>query len=187
MKKLLHRLFKDRRLLALLDKVIDSGPTDVPGRGLPIGNLTSQHFANLYMGRLDHFVKEQLCVRRYLRYMDDMLFFAPDKETLWYWHQQIELFLRTALALSLNQHQTLVSPVSEGVPFLGFRIWPSLIRLQGQTSRRVRKKFREKWRKYKAAYIGEENLVRSAEGLLGHIVHANTRKFRQSFFLSKNR
>jgi len=83
LKILLRRLIKDKRVLSLLDQVIDHA---VPGyeisKGLPIGNLTSQHFANLYLGELDHFLKDRLRVKSYLRYMDDFFLFSQDKESL---------------------------------------------------------------------------------------------------------
>lgn len=72
LKNLLKRLFKDEKLLRLLEVIIDHVPESYePGRGIPIGNLTSQHFANLYLGELDHFLKDRLRVKGYLRYMDD--------------------------------------------------------------------------------------------------------------------
>jgi len=78
LKEALRRRFKDRPLLALFDRLIDShgGPDR---RGVPIGNLTSQFFANLYLDGLDHFVKEQLKASAYLRYVDDMILLADDK------------------------------------------------------------------------------------------------------------
>ena len=77
----LTRLFKDHRLLDLLSRIIDSYHT-APGKGVPIGNLTSQYFANHYLASFDHYVKETLGVKRYIRYMDDMLFFSSSPSDL---------------------------------------------------------------------------------------------------------
>lgn len=77
----LRRIFKDSRLLGLFDRIIDSY-SRAEGKGLPIGNLTSQYFANYYLSSLDHYVKEELRVKEYVRYMDDFLIFASTREEL---------------------------------------------------------------------------------------------------------
>lgn len=101
---LLERLFKERPLLDLLARIINHAPPDsAPGKGLPIGNLTSQHFANLYLGELDHFLKDQLHIKGYLRYMDDFLLFAEDKPSLHLWLADLEDLLEERLDLGLKQ------------------------------------------------------------------------------------
>lgn len=83
LKAQLRRQLKDKRLLALLDHIIGHPlPNALPGKGLPIGSLTSQYFANLYLGELDRFLKDRLRVKGYVRYMDDVLGFAADKVVL---------------------------------------------------------------------------------------------------------
>ena len=81
LEKLLFRLFKDQRLLVLFHSLIDSYHTEA-GRGIPIGSLTSQYFANHYLGTLDHFVKEHLHCRAYVRYMDDFILWDNSNEVL---------------------------------------------------------------------------------------------------------
>ena len=99
---LLRRIIRDRQLLALLDQIIEAPlPGLPPGRGLPIGNLTSQHFANLYLGELDHFIKERLRVGGYVRYMDDFLLFGATRDGLREQHDQIRNFLDQHLGLAL--------------------------------------------------------------------------------------
>lgn len=83
LKTLLRRILKDPQVVTLLDQIIDAVPPEYPsGVGIPIGNLTSQHFANLYLGELDHFVKDQLGIKGYVRYMDDFLIFGNQKTIL---------------------------------------------------------------------------------------------------------
>ena len=82
LKTLLDRIIKDHRTIDLLSRINYTVAGHAPGKGIPIGNLTSQHFANLYLGEMDHFVKERLRVAGYLRYMDDFLFFGPTKSFL---------------------------------------------------------------------------------------------------------
>jgi hypothetical protein len=135
----LRRLVKDARLLQLADRIIDHGaPGSAPGKGLPIGNLTSQHFANHYLTPLDHFVKEKLRIPGYLRYMDDILLFSDSKRFMSEAHQQIMDFLELKLKLQLKSEVTVHAPISEGIPFLGMRLWPQVIRLDGSGKLRLR-------------------------------------------------
>ncbi len=180
---LLQRQIKDRRMLGLLGQIIDAAPPHTqPGKGLPIGNLTSQHFANFYLGKLDHFVKGSLQVRKYLRYMDDMVLFSQEKAKLWEFHEQCRAFLEEELALSLNPTRTTIAPISEGLPWLGFRVWPSTLRMTSETKQRFCKKFREGWRAYQGGHEDEDTWLRRASSLLGHILQANTVHFRRSYF-----
>jgi hypothetical protein len=98
-------------------------------RGLPIGNLTSQFWANCYLNELDQFVKRTLGCTAYLRYVDDFLLFAEDKRTLWAWKAAIVERL-AALRLTLHPGSSTVYPVATGIPFLGFRIAPAARRLK---------------------------------------------------------
>lgn len=90
-----------------------------PDKGLPIGNLNSQFFANVYLNELDQFVKHRLKCRHYLRYCDDFVLLSYDRAQLLEWREKIELFLYERLALTLNKKQRL-APVSNGVDFLGY-------------------------------------------------------------------
>jgi hypothetical protein len=138
LKRLLRCVIKDERVLDLVDVIVDHGALDgAPGKGLPIGSLTSQHLANFYLAPLDHFVKEGLGVRRYVRYMDDLLLFGNAKADLWEWSRRIGGFPASELRLALKPAATVMAPVSEGVPFLGVRIRPALWRL----SRRRKTRF----------------------------------------------
>ena len=124
LKSLCRRKLKDRALLSLLDRIIDHPlPGAEPGKGVPIGNLTSQHFANLYLGELDHFVKDRLRLPAYLRYMDDCAAFSGGKPELQQGLAAIREFLHATLRLELREERTLLAPVTQGVPFLGFRVF----------------------------------------------------------------
>ena len=134
-KDLLARCFKERPLLDLFGKIIDTYHT-TPGKGVPIGNLISQHLANFYLGPLDRHIKEVRRIRGYLRYMDDFLLFAPEKESLQTELDEIRAFLETRLALSLKDNIQL-NRTCFGVPFLGFRVFPAHIRLNPRSLRRI--------------------------------------------------
>ena len=165
---LLARLFRERPLLSLLETIIRRPvPGQAPGRGLPIGNLTSQWLANLYLDRLDHFVRDQLAVPGYARYMDDLVLWANDKAALWLWRRQIESFLGSQLAIELNQPRTVLAPVTEGVPFLGYRIYRRLLRRQGPRLRRTRRLLQQREAQFLAGEMSAKQLVASVRSLAG--------------------
>ena len=101
-KEILSKRVKDKEFLNLLKKIIYSFYSDQPGRGLPIGNLTSQHFANIYLNELDQFIKHKLKVKYYLRYTDDFIILSPDKKYLTTLLPAIEKFLKEELFLDLH-------------------------------------------------------------------------------------
>lgn len=179
---LLARKVHDERVSALLRTIIEAGaPGSAVGKGLPIGNLTSQHFANVYLTALDHFIKDYLGVKGYCRYMDDMLLFAADKATLHWWERGVDEYLSLFLKLDLKREATVLAPVTEGIPFLGFRIWPHQIRLDGRRARRFRRRLRELSKAVDRGEVGEQDASCSASSLIGWIGHANTYRFRGSF------
>ncbi|MBI5245279.1 MAG: RNA-dependent DNA polymerase [Elusimicrobia bacterium] len=180
-KRSLGRLVKDKRLLALADVIIDHGaPGSAPGKGLPIGNLTSQHFANHYLSSLDHFIKEGLRVRGYVRYMDDQLLFSDSKDSLRDAHRRIRAFVEGELKLDLKSEATILAPVSEGVPFLGLRLWPGVVRLDGPAKRRLIRSLRMGAQGLASGRLDENDLAASLRSRLGHAAHADTLGLRRS-------
>ncbi|MDD5041473.1 MAG: reverse transcriptase/maturase family protein [Candidatus Peribacteraceae bacterium] len=95
------------------------------GKGLPIGNITSQFFANVYLNELDQFVKHRLKAKYYLRYVDDFLLLHEDAVVLNRWREQIAVFLRERLSLTLHPRKQRIFPVRQGIDFLGYVVWPS--------------------------------------------------------------
>ena len=180
MKALLRRMLKDRAVLKLLDTVIDHAPPYTePGKGLPIGNLTSQHFANLYLGELDHFLKERLRIKGYIRYMDDLLLFGHDKIALHLAFADLREFVQDRLQLQIKDKSVMLSPVSEGIPFLGFRVFPRLVRLNQKTLRRFRRKFRGNEKAYLSGHMDMEHLSTATGALFAHISQADTLHLRR--------
>jgi len=183
LKKLLRRVFKDPRLLSLMDMIIGHEvPGSRPGRGVPIGNLTSQHFANFYLSELDHFVKERRQIKGYLRYMDDFISFSNNKQELRDLLRLIENFVQTELKLELKDTATIIAPVSEGIPFLGFRIFPNLIRIKRENLIRMRRKIRLKEALFLKGKISERSLTQSIQSIVGHVSHVNSLGARRKIF-----
>ena len=182
LKEILARKFKDPDLIWLLHTIIDSSESDLPGKGVPIGSLTSQHFANVYLDRLDHFIKDTLMVKGYLRYMDDFLLFGNEKATLHILHSSIRTFLERELKLELKEKATILAPVTEGIPFLGFRIFPNLIRIKHENKKRLLNTLKSRNSAYKAGTLSEETYSQSLMSITEHLKIGNTFHFRKDVF-----
>ncbi len=141
-------------------------------RGLPIGNLTSQFWANVYLNPFDHFVKRQLGCPAYLRYVDDFLLFGDDKAVLWDWKHALEKRL-AALRLTIHPGAQ-PRPVSEGFPFLGFVVFPDHRRVKRRKVVHFRRKLRSLLRAYAAGSLHIETLDASIRGWVNHVRYADT-------------
>ncbi len=146
-------------------------------RGLPIGNLTSQFWGNVYLSGFDHFVKRELRVEGYLRYVDDFLLFANDRQVLHEWKSRIELRM-TKLRLTLHEPQ--VFPVATGIPFLGFRIFPTHRRLKKKRGISFQRRFRHLYRQWISREIDRKRLDDSARSWSAHASWADTHGLRKS-------
>ena len=182
LKHCLRKKFKDQRLLNLLDTIIDHPvPGNPVGRGLPIGNLTSQHFANFILTGMDIMIMEELKPKGYIRYMDDFVLFSDDKSDLHRAKQKISCYLAETLKLNLKSKGCFVAPNYHGLPFLGFQLFPSVRRLKRANWIRFTRKFREGYAAFQSGHIDETTLIRSAASLFGHVRHADTLNIRRKF------
>jgi RNA-directed DNA polymerase len=197
LKEKLRRRIKDRRVLKLLDRIIDTSPqgngplgyftgddlfTPLARRiGIPIGNLTSQFLANLYLDDLDHYVKEQLGVRAYLRYVDDMVVLDDDKMKL----TDIRLAVRDRLArdrLLLHPRKAHVSPTMLGLNLLGYLVYPTRRRLRNDNGHRFARKLRRFARGYAQGRLGWADIDPAVQSWIGHARHADTEGLRKHLF-----
>jgi RNA-directed DNA polymerase len=142
-------------------------------RGLPIGNLTSQFWANCYMNDFDHFVTRQLGCGAYLRYVDDFLLFSDDKAVLWQWRSAIIERL-AGLRLTLHEHKAQVQATTEGVRFLGFTIYPTHRRLVRRKGIQYRRKLRAMVTAYHRGKVRREAVDASIRGWINHVRYADT-------------
>jgi hypothetical protein len=152
-------------------------------RGLPIGNLTSQFWGNVYLNELDQFVKRKLHVQAYLRYVDDFLLFAEDKATLWARKQAIVEFL-AGMRLSLHPASSTVYPTCTGIPFLGFRLYPNQRKLQRKNGVAFARRLRRSYRQLVRGEISAGKMQERARGWIAHAAHGNTWGLRRSLFRS---
>jgi RNA-directed DNA polymerase len=190
LKRRLAQKIADEKLLHLAHLILQSGEGVLkdqytmayfPGddlfaplrpRGLPIGNLTSQLWANVYMNPFDHFVKRQLRCPAYLRYVDDFLLFAESKKQLWQWKTQIEQFLAS---LRLTMHSgSHPRPTTEGISFLGFQIFPHKTRLKPRNGYKYRRKLQQMKQQYCQGEISLDKLTASVQGWANHSRYGNT-------------
>jgi len=174
---LLARRFKDEKLLDLFSKIFNTYHTKA-GKGLPIGNLISQHMANFYLGVFDHFIKQEMRIPGYIRYMDDFLVFGDSRHELKTRLIKIKDFLDKKLSLKLK-HNVQLNRVKYGIPFLGYRIFPEKILLNPQS----RKRFIYKLRMYEKKWLTGEwtvkELIRHMEPLLEFTKNADAHGLRK--------
>lgn len=130
--------FKDPLLLNAFYRIIDSYHV-ADSKGLPIGNLTSQYFANFYLGFADHYVKEKLCIHAYVRYMDDMIMWDNDRENLIRRARELDHFLKNLFTLTLKP--LCINATSKGLSFLGYTLFPNLVRLNVNSKKRFIRKY----------------------------------------------
>lgn len=141
--------------------------------GIPIGNYTSQYFANIYLNELDHYVKEVLRVRFYCRYMDDFILLVPTKQEAKELKEKIEKFVRERLHLELNQ-KTNYYPNAMGVNFCGYRIFETHRLLRTSSKKRIKRQVK-RWNKaYQSGTYDLAHIEASWNSWLGHSCHANT-------------
>ena len=149
---------------------------------MPIGNLTSQFFANLYLNELDYFVKFELRQKCYIRYMDDFLIFGNDKKALADIKEKIRDFLKNRLALNLHEGKSQIYKTKTGIKFLGFRIYKDYRRLASDNLRRFRKRLRKFAYLLENDKIGVEEISDSVRCWVAHSKYADTVNLRHKIF-----
>jgi retron-type reverse transcriptase len=191
--RLSRRIF-DPRVLALARLILEhSNPQEpanfyFPGddlftpferrRGLPIGNLTSQFWANVYLDPFDHYFRDELGVPGYIRYVDDFLVFADSKEQLAEWRQAGRARL-DGLRLLLHETKSRIYPVTEGIAFLGFRVFPWKRRLLPASVKRARRRLTRLARWYAEGRTTMEAVRRSVNAWIAHASHGDTEGLRR--------
>lgn len=170
----IQKVIKDAGALELLDKIIDHNGNMPDGVGIPVGNLTSQLFANIYLDKLDKYIKHTLGAKAYIRYMDDFIILSPDKNQLREWLATIEVFLREELKLELNP-KTAILAARNGIDFVGYK--------HRATHRKVRcdsvKRMKQKIKKFESGKITKEQLQKSVASWTGHAGHADSYNLRK--------
>lgn len=200
LKSIVSRKIKCADTLWLIDTIIDGSNEQetinlyFPGdnlltplnrkRGLPIGNLTSQFFANVYLNGFDHFVKEKLKAEKYVRYVDDFALFSDDREFLAAARVEIEEYL-ARLRVKIHPVKSQLFETRKGANFVGFRIFPEYIRVRAENLRRGRRRLKQMQKDFASGKIGEVEIETSLQSWFAHLEHANTWNLRNQILTSQ--
>ena len=199
----MEKKIKDKDTIWLLKQIIKSYETDNEydylfssnshfcidqPRGIPIGNLTSQIFINIYLNELDQYVKHQLKIKHYVRYVDDFIILSKDKKYLQELTEKIRNFLYDKLYFTLHPKKVSISPCDKGIDFLGYVIFKEHILLR---TRNV-KSFRKRLKRFQKLYLAcktdkekeekEKKIMESITAWIAHAEHADTYQLRKSIF-----
>lgn len=187
----LKKRISDPDILGLLEKIVCSYKTlGKPGKGVPIGNLTSQIFANIYMNELDHFVKFDLKEKYYFRYADDFIFLHEDRKYLEKLQNVICQFVEEKLHLTVHPDKIFLQKYSQGIDFLGYVLLPHYQVLRTKTKRRMFKKMSKKIEEFNEGRISEFDFGQSIQSYLGMLQHCEgyglETKLKSEIWVSKN-
>ncbi|MED3732568.1 reverse transcriptase domain-containing protein [Geobacillus stearothermophilus] len=189
---ILRRKVKDQDVLWLLEKIVRSEDTKfgiplgdhdfeqerIDGVGMPIGNLTSQLFANLYLNELDQYAKHELHLHYYIRYMDDVIVLHESKQELRKVLEEIDIFLRSELRLQLN-NKTAIRPIRQGIEFVGYRIWPTHRKLKKKTAKKMKRRLRYLKKAYARGEVSADEVRATLMSYLGLMKHADCHRLKQ--------
>ncbi|MBN1169484.1 group II intron reverse transcriptase domain-containing protein [Candidatus Micrarchaeota archaeon] len=178
--EIIQRRVRDPRVLWLIKVILGHHKTPLSGKGMPLGNLTSQFFANVYLDEFDQFVKHTLKARHYIRYVDDFVILHRDKALLERWKDEISVFLHGRLELELHHEKTNIIPLRHGVTFLGFRIFAKYRLLKKSNARRIWKRLERFRQRYEKGEMTRKEAVRSLEGWLTYASFADTYNLRRN-------
>lgn len=177
--RILSERVKDTDALWLLRQIVESFGTGTGGlfarKGLPIGNLTSQLFANVYLNEFDHFMKREVQVRDYFRYTDDFVILSSDRAYLEGLLPQIDRFLTARLRLTLHPRKVTIRRLTQGIDFLGYVTFPYHRLLRATTRRRMFRKLRRRLLERDTGRVSDAAVESALQSYLGVLSHANAR------------
>ncbi|MBN1792414.1 hypothetical protein JW826_01900 [Candidatus Woesearchaeota archaeon] len=178
--RILRKKICDERLIKLIEIILSNHKTAEHGKGMPLGNLTSQFFANIYLNELDQYVKHTLKAKYYIRYVDDFVIFSDSHEILRVHQQNINLFLKNNLLLELHPDKSKIIPIKKGITFLGFRNYYNHRLLKKSNIRKIRKKLIDAKTEYQINKLTYDDAYNIFEGWSAHSRFANTYKLRKT-------
>lgn len=186
--ELIKKKIQDNNIIWLIEKIIKSFEKE-KGKGLPLGNVTSQLFANIYLNEFDQFVKHKLKIKHYLRYCDDFVILAKDKKYLIDLVYLIDNFLKEELKLSLHSGKIIIRKYHQGIDFLGYVVLPHYRVLRIKTKKRIFKKIKKRHQNLQAGLISEESFNQSLQSYLGILKHCQGYKIQKRIkeILEKNK
>ncbi len=175
----IKKRIKCKRTLWLIKKVLANYHSNAEGKGMPLGNLTSQFFANIYLNELDYFIKHNLKAKYYIRYVDDFVILNTSKKKLKEWKDGIDKFLKINLKLELHPDKSQIISLNKPINFLGFRIFYHYKLLKKSNRDKIKrklKKFKKEFSKNKTNY---DEIYDSFQGSFAYMEQANTFRFKK--------
>jgi len=193
LKQIIREKIADKKLLQLLDKIIDSSNSEKLDfsyseeqeiqisleKGIPIGNLTSQLFANIYLNKLDEYAKYELKIKYYVRYMDDFIILHESKKYLHEVKEKFKLFF-ISMKLTLHPKKANIFPITLGVDFLGYNIFKNYRLVRKSTVKRFLKSVKGKLKKYDSGNMDFNKLMESFNSWEAYMVHGNSYNLKKS-------
>ena len=173
---ILRRKIKDEDLIELIRIVLSNFESKIKGKGLPLGNYTSQFFANVYLNNLDYFIKHRLQAKYYIRYVDDFVILHKEKKVLSEFRSKIEKYLKN-LRLELHPDKSEIHALRNGITFLGYRVFYHYRLLRKRNIRYFKNKLSKKLELYNSGLIDKEHLESFLQGWNGYSNFANTHNF----------
>lgn len=180
LKSIYRRIFKDKKVLWLIDEIIDSTEGN---KGIPIGNYMSQWSGNLYLSPFDHWIKEVKGIKHYYRYMDDIVILHESKEYLHQLKKEIDMFLFSELDLELKDNWQVFPTAVRGIDFLGYRVFPDYVLLRKSTVKRMKSKVREIHKYLKVNGRMNHNQWCSLNSYDGWLLYCNSYRLKQKYII----
>ncbi len=177
--KILSKRIHDKRIMWLIRVILDNHQSKAKNKGIPLGNLTSQFFANVYLDELDKFVKHKLRIKYYIRYVDDFVILHQSRKMLYKYKEKINHFLRDKIDLKLHPEKSQVLKLEKGIGFLGFRVFYHHKILVKKNMRKFENKIQKMKRLYQDNKIDREKVIEKYEGWIAYASNANTYKYRR--------
>lgn len=172
---IIKKKIKDEKVIWLIKRILENHDFKIFGKGMPIGNLTSQFFANVYLNKLDYFVKHKLKVKYYIRYVDDFVILHPSKSQLKIWKNEINTFLKSELKIELHKQKSRVIPLLRGIDFVGFRNFYYYKLLRKRNVRKMLSRIKQ----YRNSRISHNKIFEIYQDWKAYAKWANTFKLRR--------
>ncbi|MEK6813062.1 MAG: reverse transcriptase domain-containing protein [Nanoarchaeota archaeon] len=182
---ILRKIVPDEKLINLVKKILNNLDMKISGKGMPLGNYTSQFFANVYLNELDYFVKHVLQCKYYIRYVDDFVILHSNKGILENYGVRIKEFLR-AIKLELHPQKSKILPLKDGITFLGYKIFYCYRLLRRRNRFRFERRFKDYLQQCKDGELTYFEIVTKLQGWFGYAKWANTYRYRKLIFKRLN-
>ena len=180
--RIISKHVKDNDVLWLVRVILDNYDSEAPGKGMPLGNWTSQFFANIYLNELDQFVKHSLKAKYYIRYVDDFIILHESRTALQEYERKIQMFLQDVLKLELHPDKCQIVSLKRGISLLGFRVFYHHKRLRKRNIRKIKGRLKEYLKSYEKGLLSASDILETLQGWSAYAMQGNTYNLRKRLF-----